>query len=149
MSILNWDPMVEIQSLQRGMERLMENRLNPFGLTRYSRGEERVMRLPLDAYATGEEVVVIASVPGLNPDDVEITLVGDTLTIKGEFRRPLENVDYMFLERPYGPFSRSVKINVPIKPEQVEAKFEKGRLMVILPKAEEAKLKVIEVKRGT
>jgi HSP20 family protein len=147
MSILNWDPMEEIQSLQREMGRLMEDRLSPFGLTRYRQGRQQVMRLPLDAYATSEEIVIIASVPGLTADDVEITLVGDTLTIDGEFRRPLENVDYMFLERAYGPFSRSVKINVPINADQVEAKFERGQLMIILPKAEEAKPRVIEVKK--
>ncbi|MGC9347203.1 MAG: Hsp20/alpha crystallin family protein [Anaerolineae bacterium] len=147
MSILNWDPMEEIQSLQREMGRFMEERLSPFGGTRYGRGQQQVMRLPLDAYATSEEIVIIASVPGLSADDVEITLVGDTLTVKGEFRRPLENVDYMFLERPYGLFSRSVKINVPINTDQVEAKFESGQLMIILPKAEEAKPRVIEVKK--
>ena len=104
------------------------------------------MRLPLDAYATDEEIVITAAVPGLDPEGVDITLEDDLLTISGEFRAPLENVDYLFRERPYGRFSRSVRINVQINAESAEAKFEKGILTVILPKAEEAKPKVIEVK---
>jgi HSP20 family protein len=54
---------------------------------------EREIRLPLDVYTTPSEIVISANVPGLKPDDVEITLEGDTLAIKGEFKAPMENVD--------------------------------------------------------
>ena len=70
---------------------------------------------------------------------------GDTLTIKGEINSPLENVEYLFQERPYGPFSRSVKINVPVEVGQAEAKFENGVLTLILPKSKEARAKVIKI----
>jgi HSP20 family protein len=146
MSILNWDPMEELYALRRQMSRLMEENISPTGLTRRVLPENRRMRLPLDAYTTDEEIVITAAVSGLNPDEVEITLEGETLNIKGEFRAPIENVDYLFQERPYGPFSRSVTINVPIKAEGAEAKFEKGVLTIILPKAESARPKIIEVK---
>jgi HSP20 family protein len=103
------------------------------------------MRLPLDAYVTEEEIVITAPVPGLDPDNVEITIDDDTLTIKGTLNPSLENVEYLFQERPYGQFSRSVKINVPVEADQAEAKFENGVLTLILPKSTEARTKVIKI----
>ncbi|MCD6287263.1 MAG: Hsp20/alpha crystallin family protein [Anaerolineae bacterium] len=146
MTILRWNPAEELYSLRREMSRLMEDSWLPTRFTQMVRPEERVMRLPLDAYTTDEELVITAAVPGLNPDDVEIVMEDDVLTIKGELRAPLENVTYLFQERPYGRFSRSVTVNVPVDADQAEAKFDKGVLTVILPKLERARPKVIEVK---
>lgn len=148
MTILRRDPMDDLYALRREMARRMGESWVPSRIAQMVDPEEREIRLPLDAYATDEEVVITAAVPGLDPDQVEITLEDDLLTISGEFRAPLENVRYLFQERPYGRFSRSVKINVAINAEGAEAKFEKGILMVILPKSEQARPKVIEVKAG-
>jgi HSP20 family protein len=85
--------------------------------------------------------------PGLTPDEVDISIDGDRLTIRGELRPPLENVDYLFQERGYGPFSRTLTLNVPVNTNQAEAVFENGVLTLTLPKAEESKPRTIEVKR--
>ena len=146
MTILRWNPAEELHSLRREMSRRMEDSWLPFRFTQIVWPGERVMRLPLDAYTTNEEIVITAAVPGLNPDELEIVMEDDVLTIKGEFGAPLENVTYLFHERPYGRFSRSVTINVPVDADQAEAKFDKGLLRVILPKLERARPKVIEVK---
>lgn len=146
MTILRWDPMDDLYVLRREMARRMGESWVPSRITQIIEPEERALRLPLDAYATDEEVVITAAVPGLDPDQVDITLADDLLTISGVLRAPLENVRYLFQERPYGKFSRSVRINVGIDAERAEAKFEKGILMVILPKSERARPKVIEVK---
>jgi HSP20 family protein len=106
---------------------------------------ERELRLPLDVYTTPSEIVLTANVPGLKPDEVEVTLEGDTLTLRGEFKAPMENVDYIFQERPYGKFSRTLTINVPVDNEKVEAAFENGVLTITLPKAEAARPKTIKV----
>ncbi|MDF1512455.1 MAG: Hsp20/alpha crystallin family protein [Anaerolineae bacterium] len=143
MSILRWDPLDDFTSIRREMSRFV-NEASPMRWTRMVRGES-VMRLPLDAYVTEEEIVITAPVPGLDPENVEITMEDDTLTIKGELNRPLENVEYLFQERPYGPFSRSVKINVPIEVDQAEAKFDNGVLTLILPKSKETRAKVIKI----
>ena len=143
MSILRWDPMDDFTSLRREMNRLM-NETAPLRWTRMVRGGQ-AMRLPLDAYVTEEEIVITAPVPGLDPENVEITLEDDLLTIKGELNPPLENVEYLFQERPYGPFSRSVTINVPVEVDLVEAKFANGVLTLILPKSKEAHPKVIKI----
>jgi HSP20 family protein len=108
---------------------------------------ERRLRLPLDVYTTPEEIVIIASLPGLTADEVDITLDGDRLTIRGELQPPLENVDYLFQERAYGPFSRTLTLNVPVNTDEAEAVFENGVLKLTLPKAEETRPKTIEVKR--
>ena len=73
-------------------------------------------------------------------------VVVDTLTIRGEFKPPMENVDYLMNERPYGTFVRNLTINIPIQADKAEAKFENGLLTLVLPKAEEVRPKVIKVK---
>ena len=146
MSISRWDPVDDFDAIRREMARLMDVGTSPFRSGRVVRGERGVMALPLDAYSTDEEIVITAAVPGLEPDDIELTLEDQALTIQGEFRAPLENVNYLFQERPYGRFSRSVTINVPIDADRAEAKFDKGILTIILPKAEHARPKVIAVK---
>jgi HSP20 family protein len=107
---------------------------------------ERVAALPVDVYSTAEELVILASVPGLAPEDVEITIEGETLTIRGETRAPLENVDYHLQERRYGPFGRTLTLNVAVQVDKAEAVFDNGLLTLTIPKAEEVKPKVIRVK---
>jgi HSP20 family protein len=86
------------------MDRLFENSwMRPGDASR----AERELRLPLDVYTTPSEIVVIANVPGLKPEEVSITLENDTLSVNGEIKAPMENVDYVFQERPYGKFSRA------------------------------------------
>lgn len=145
MAIDRWEPMRDFLTLRQAMDRLFDESFvsaRPAGAPRV----ERAMRLPIDAYSTENELVVIAPVPGASPDDVEITIEGDTLTIKGEIKPPLENVDYIFNERAYGPFIRSLTLNVPIDAEKAEATFENGLLVLTIPKAESVKPKTIKVK---
>ena len=88
----------------------------------------------------------MATVPGVDPDKVEITLDGAILTIKGEIPGPVENIDYLLQERGYGPISRSLQLGVPVQADKVEATFDKGVLTIVIPKAEEIRPKTIKVK---
>jgi HSP20 family protein len=126
------------------MDRLLEDSV--VRSERGTRGEGQAYRLPLDVYTTEDEILVVASLPGLTADDVDITIEGDSLTIRGTLRPPLENVNYIFQERPYGTLTRTLNINVPVDVEAAEASFENGVLTVALPKAEEMKPKTIKVK---
>jgi HSP20 family protein len=142
--IARWNPVRDFVSLREAMDRLLEDsyvRHNGW----VDEDGDRVARLPIDAYSTEDEIVVIASVPGLKAEDVEITIEGDTLRIRGEIQSMIENVDYAFAERYHGRFSRALKLNAPIDQDSIEASFEDGLLMLRLPKAEEAKPKVIKV----
>jgi HSP20 family protein len=145
MSLIRFNPTRDMMTLREAMDRLFEESFirPPFWRAATT---ETPLRLPLDVYATPEEIVVIASLPGLLPEEVDISIEGDTLTIRGELRPPVNNVEYLFQERPYGPFSRSLLLNVPVDVEKAEAVFENGLLTLTLPKAEEVKPKSIKVK---
>ena len=144
--LIRWDPFREAISLREAMDRLFEESFVGWPGWREREGEERVMRLPLDVYSTGDELIFIASVPGMEPDDVEITIEGDTLTIRGELKQPEHDGAYIIRERPYGRFERVVNLNVPVNPDKAEATFENGLLKLRIPKAEAVKTKVIKVK---
>jgi HSP20 family protein len=142
--ITRWDPFREAVTLREAIDRLFEDSFVP------SRGQatperERGFRLPLDAYVTPDEIVITANMPGVKPEGVEITIEGDTLSIKGERPAPLTNVDYFIQERTYGAFQRTLNINIPVEADKAEAKFENGLLTLTIPKAEAVKPKTIQV----
>jgi HSP20 family protein len=146
MAVIRWTPWRDTMTLREATDRLLED---SFVRPRRQWGEgtqERPFHLPLDVYTTPDEIVITASLPGLAPDEVDISIDGDILTIRGELRGPLENVDYLFQERAYGTFARRLTLNVPVEANKAEAVFEHGVLTLTLPKAEETKPKVIKVK---
>ena len=141
-ALIRWRPARELVRLNDAMDRLFEDSwLQPW----YQSRGEREMRLPIDVFTTPGEIVISANVPGLKPENVQITLENDTLSISGEFKAPMDNVDYIFQERPYGKFSRTLTVNVPVDNDKVEASFENGVLTITLPKAETARPKTIKV----
>ena len=146
MTMIRWQPWREMMTLREAMDQLFEESYVTPARTRSPGAEAKPFRLPLDAYTTPEEIVITASLPGLTPDEVDIALEGDTLTIRGELRPPLENVEHLFQERSFGPFSRTLTLNVPVDADKAEAVFENGVLTLTLPKAEETKPRVIKVK---
>ena len=143
---MEWNPAQDMISLREAMSNLLEESVLPSQRGRRQSDESRALRLPLDVYLTEEELVIKASLPGLGPDDVEITLEDDRLTIKGELVGSLDNVEYLMHERPCGcPFSRTLRLNMPVDVEKAEASFEDGILTLVLPKAEDARPKVIKI----
>lgn len=146
MTIIRGNPWREARTLREAMDQLFEDSFVHPSEGQLERTERR-LRLPLDVYTTPEEIVITASLPGLTPDEVDVTIDDDRLVIRGELRPPLQNVDYLFQERAYGPFARTLTLNVPVETDEAEAVFENGVLTLTLPKAEESKPKTIEVKR--
>lgn len=143
-SLVRWEPIKDIVSLRDAMDRLFED-----SFVRLSRflpvfGEY----LPIDMYQTDNEVVVKAAIPGIKPDEVDISITGDTLTIKGEHRedKEVKDEDYFYKECHFGTISRTVTIPVKVKSDKAEAVFENGVLTLTLPKAEEVKPRQIKVK---
>ncbi len=145
MSLIRWTPDREMTSLREAMNRLLED---SFVMSDLDWGGTREARLPVDVYTTPDEIVVVAAVPGLEPEDVAITFEGDTLTIRGQFPERLENVNYVMAERFHGSFVRTLQLNVPVEADKIEATFENGVLKLVLPKAEAIKPRVIKVKAG-
>jgi len=144
MTMRLWEPMPDTDSVRDLMDKFFEEGvMTP--TRRWVRERRGPVRLPLDVYSTEDEIVIMAPIPGVDPEDVDVTLEGENLTIKGEVKPPLENVDYHLQERWYGPFSRRLVINVPVDTDRIEATFENGLLTLAIPKAEELRPKTIKV----
>lgn len=145
MAISRWDPFREMMTLRQAMDRLFEDAFvrPPRALV----GEEAA-QFPIDMYHTPEAVVVRASLPGVEPGNVDITITGDTLSISGEVkvREEVKREDYFLQEQRYGSFSRSLTLPAQLQSDKAEAKFSNGMLTLTIPKAEEVKPKVIKVK---
>ena len=143
MTLSRWEPFRDLMTLREAMDRLFEDSYVRTG-TRWASGES-CYSLPIDAYATENDIVIVADVPGVDPASVEITIEGDTLTISGEVKGHLENVEYLFQERSCGKFTRTLRLNVAVQADKAEATFDKGVLTLSIPKQEEAKPKTIKV----
>jgi len=127
------------------MDRLFdESFVRPFGSPMRTRG----YGVALDVQTEKDEYVLRANVPELKPEDLHVEVVDNTVTIRGEIKEESKTEQDIFLlqERRYGQFSRSVTLPTPLDPGKAEATIENGVLVLRLPKAEEAKPKMITVK---
>ncbi len=141
--LTRWDPIRDMISMREAVDRMLDE---SFARGSQSRGTGAWL-LPMDAYITDDAIVIRADIPGIEPDDLDITLEGDTLTIRGEIKRDdANNRKYVLLERPTGKFERTLTINTPIDNDKVEANFNNGVLTLTLPKAEAVKPRQITVK---
>ena len=145
-NLVRWEPFRDLMSLREAMDRLFEDsfvspragRLVPFAGP----------GIDLDVYETKDDVVVKASIPGVKPEDIDINVVGDTVTIKGQAQEEseVEESNYIYRERRSGTFQRSFTLPISVQADKAEASFENGVLRLTLPKAEEVKPKKITVK---
>jgi len=113
-----------------------------------SRAEDREWLPAFDVSESDEQVIVKAELPGVNVEDIDITLTDGLLTIRGERRMEKEDKgsSYHRIERRFGSFSRSLNLGVEVKADAIDAGYKDGILTVTLPKAEQSKAKRIEVK---
>lgn len=143
---MRWNPVRDLIQMRDMMDQLTNEAV---GRGRDGRNGGATWRLPVDAYSTEDAIVLIADVPGLKPDDVSVTLEGDTLTLSGEFKGEQNVPNFLLRERPVGQFERTLTVNTPIDPNKLEATVEYGVLRVTLPKAEAVKPRQIAVKAGS
>lgn len=134
-------PFGSLWTLQRAVDRLFDDAFYRVGL-----GQTGEQRPALDLYETEDTVVVRAAVPGFAAEDIHVTLLGDTLTIKGEARseREEENRNYIHRERRTASFQRSIALPHGVTGE-AKAEFENGVLTLTLPKPEEVKPKTVQI----
>ena len=144
MSLIRRDPFREMLSLRSTMERLF---YNVFFGTQWD-WEADIQHLALDVSETEGEYMVKASIPGINPDDLDITFTGKTLTIKGEYKEEetKEEARYHLRERRFGSFTRSVTLPTSVEADRIEARYEAGVLTLRLPKTEDVKPKRISIR---
>ena len=145
MSITRWQPFTELMSLRQAMDRLFEDSfVSPSRiLGAFGSG----VTTPVDMYHTTNDIVVKAALPGVKPEEVDITITGDTLTIKGKTKaEEVKREDYLYQEHRYGAFSRSVTLPSGLNTDEAEATFDNGILILTIPKVEKVKPKQIKVK---
>ena len=131
----------------REMARLSEEMNRHFAAGEAATKETCCVFPPINFYEDGESFVVRAEIPGVKPEHLEINATGDTLTIKGERHAEThdEKISFHRRERDHGVFNRSFRLPEPINADKVLAKLEHGILEVMLPKAEEARPRKINV----
>ena len=103
----------------------------------------------MDVYAEGDNYVIEVAVPGLNPDAVNVSVLGNQVSISGEFPAAPEGRQYLFHERSGGRFERTVTLGADLDADKVQAHYEHGALRLVIPKAESARPKRIEIGSGT
>lgn len=146
-NLTRWEPASDFMTLRDAMDRLFDDAFTrPFSPTR--NGGSTWSSLLIDMYQTHDDVVVKAVVPGIRPEDVQISITGDVLTIRGNVQQEEEKKDraWHIREHRWGSFERSVGLPVPVVSDQAAAEFENGILTITLPKAEEVKPKTISIK---
>ena len=146
MSIVRWQPFTELMSLRQTMDKLLEDSfVIPFSP---SSAFDRGVVTPIDMYQTGTDVVVKTALPGMKPEEVDITITGDNLVIKGETKaeEEVKQEDYFYQEHRYGAFHRSVPLPDGLNTDKAEANFDGGVLTLTIPKSEQVKPKQIKVK---
>lgn len=138
-------PLGEFMTLRQAMDRLFDDDVfRPF---RWTSGAFEGPGLPLDVSTTPDELIVEASLPGIKPEDVEITVENGTLTITGKTadERRAEEGSYLVQEIRRGAFSRSVTLPNGLEPDKASATFEHGVLTLRIPKAEQVKPRQIRI----
>ncbi|MDI6777527.1 MAG: Hsp20/alpha crystallin family protein [Syntrophales bacterium] len=132
------EPLGEIQRLQREMNRLFSGVFQPF-----SRNFP-----PVNVWVGEEDAIITAEIPGMDPGKMDISVVGDTLTLSGarEMEVLKEGESYHRQERSHGRFTRTMQLPFKVDADKVEARYDKGALRITLPRAEEDKPQKVAIK---
>ena len=145
--LTRWEPFREFSTLQDRMNRLFGGISHQPGST-----DEGLTAGPwtpqVDVYETNDSIVLKADLPGMSQNDVEISVEGNMLTVKGErkFEKEVSEKEYYRMERSYGTFTRSFTLPPTVDSDKIDAAFAQGVLKITLPKREESKPKQIKVK---
>jgi HSP20 family protein len=149
MSVLRWDPFRDLTSIQDEINTMFDR---VFGRRTTGTGGQGGMPASwapaVDIAERKDAYVVSAEVPGMRPEDLEVTLEDGLLTIQGERRMEEESSDrqYHRVERRYGAFRRSITLPSQVQSDAIEASYSDGVLQVVVPKSEAAKPKKIDVR---
>lgn len=147
MNIIKYDPFREMRSLQDEVNRLFTSSFSRGGDNDLMRG---AWSPQVDIFENQNEIVLEAELPGMKPEDVEINIENNVLTLHGErkFEKKAEGDNFHRVERSYGGFTRSFTLPSTVSSENANAEFENGVLRLTLAKREEAKPRRIEIKAG-
>jgi HSP20 family protein len=139
-----WDLFRDLSEIQSEMNRLFDGLFGPPVRTA---APERVWTPAVDAYETRDELVVTAEVPGVQEQDVSVSITGDLLTLRGEraHTQEVKPESHYRAERWFGKFERTLPLPVPVQTDKVKASYRDGVLTIRLPKAEAVKPREIKI----
>lgn len=142
-NLMRYDPFREMMSLRDAVNRLMEEAfISPAGFS-------SEVGVPLDVCETDDRLIIEAALPGVKPEDIDVSVQDNVLTISGELRQEQraggEGANYHRVERRYGRFSRMITLPTSVNAEQAQATLENGILRLELPKTEQARARRIAV----
>ncbi len=149
MAIEMWRPMREMRRLTDEMERVMEETFGPFERRIWAPLPIARMRMfPVNMYQKNNDLIIEASLPGIRPEDVDISISGRTLTIRAERKeaREVKEEDYYYREMAAGRFFRQMTLPTDVQADKAEANYENGVLRLRLPVAAAAKEAHIKIK---
>ena len=138
-------PFGELRQMQDTMDRMWRR----FGTSQHEdSGGFEAWAAPLDVLAHGDDFVVRASLPGVAPDNIQVSIEDNVLTIRGETASQFESTEgsYLMRERRSGSFHRSLRLPDTVDQDKAEPRYEHGVLTVTLPKAEAKRTKQFDVK---
>ena len=147
MSMQRWDPVTEMRRLQNRMSRLWGRQ--PFSMFEFDEAE--AWSVPLDVREQDGQVIVEASVPGADPENLDVSIEDGVLTIKGETKSEREEKTeegYLLKERHEGSFYRAVRLPESVDPEHAQSNYDNGVLRITLPKMPEKQPRKIKVETG-
>lgn len=142
MLLNSWFPFFDVAKTLDEMDRMFGMRGTPLGLRSVPRGTFPA----INVYDRGESVVLTAEIPGVKTDDLDLSVLNDLVTLKGQRKKTAgENDRYYRRERPTGSFNRTITLPDPVDPNSVNAEYSHGVLKVTMSKAEEVKAKQIQI----
>jgi HSP20 family protein len=153
-TMMRWDPFQDLRSAQDEMAQMSPMLAHALGLHSQQasgRATTTAWAPALDISERKDAYLVTVELPGLKPEDLDITMEDGLLTIKGERQFTSESSEQQFhrVERRYGAFRRSITLPAQVQADHIEATFDLGVLQIVVPKAEEAKPKRIQVRPGS
>lgn len=146
-NLTRWDPYREMMSFRRFMDRFFEDNMMNEG----SEWDQQTRwQVPVDLTENEDSYMIKASLPGISPEDLNITYNNGVLSIQAETRddKEIKEDRYLVRERRYGTFARSISLPATINADAIEASYDAGILTLRLPKTEEVKPKRIQVRNG-
>ena len=148
MVLQHWDPIHELRRMREAMDRRWRGPVFAAGST-----ERKGWPIPIDVVEEAEEILVRASVPGVNPEDIDVSIEDSVLAIRAEsaeskVEKERKEGGYLIRERRTGAFHRSLRLPDTVDADKAKTHYENGILTVTLPKAESKKAKHLKVTAG-
>ena len=144
--IVRWEPFQELVTLRQAMDKLFSDSF--VRMPRISELEEGIVAPAVDIYEDADKIGIKASMPGVKPEDIDINITPNSVTIKGttESQKEVKDENFIRKERYYGTFTRTIALPSGLKIDKAEATMANGVLTLEIPKAEEVKPKTVKIK---